>query len=334
MPNHAGPSGYDRLAEFIEGEILLPIVRWKRHQRVMARCLGRLVERSGLQWYHRDSLFQELAAARRWLGGGKRIFHFLYGENSYRYLGLMKPAAHRRIVCTYHTPPDKFNTVVRFREHLKRIDLAVVVSTVQQDFLADMIGPERVVYIPHGVDTDYFTPPRRPRAVSKRIRCLFVGTHLRDFETLADAAAHMNRKGAPFSLTVVTAPTHHRLFEGIDNVRFLSGVSDAALLGLYRESDLLLFPLLAATANNTLLEAMACGLPIVTTDDAGIRDYITEACAVLTPRKSPEALVEAVMDLQTARGRLDRMAEAGRRRALEFSWPRIAEKVVEHYAAF
>lgn len=333
MSNHAGPSGYDRLSEFIDdARIISPIEQWRLHQRIIGRVFRGLTRRSQSLWYHRESLLQELTAAASWLKGGKKLFHFLYGENCHRYLGLMKSISnHNKIIATYHTPREKFDWVVKNHEHLKRLDAAVVVSRSQADFFSEIIGSNKVHYIPHGIDTRYFKPLNKPKDPSKQIRCIFVGTHLRDFETLARAADILNQRSVRFCLKVVTFKKNHAFFKGVDNVECLDRISDEKLLTLYRDSHLLLLPLLESTANNTLLEAMACGLPIITTELLGIRDYISAECALLTPLQDPQSLADAVVMLYNDYDRLNRMAFASRKQAAQFSWPEVADRFKELY---
>ena len=72
---------------------------------------------------------------------------------------------------------------------------------------------------------------------------------------------------------------------------FHAGLTDDELLALYQRSSLLLLPLLDATANNAILEAMACGLPIVTTDLPGLGTYVDPSFADLLTAGDVEAAV-------------------------------------------
>lgn len=331
LGGHAGASGYDRLQEYLDCRLIRPPARWSPAQRVLARSLRFATRGSGSTWYHRDSLLGELRAARQWLRRKGQVFHFLYGENSYRYLGALKSLGRRNaIVSTYHTPPDKFAQVVKDRRHLTRLDALIVVSTMQAEFFSTLVGPDRVMYVPHGIDVAYFKPEAGARSEGEEFRCLFVGSHLRDFDTLA-ATARLLASDRKLRFTVVTRPDNLARFSGMANVTGRSGVDDRQLLALYRDSDLLVLPLLECTANNSLLEALACGLPIVTTDLQGARDYVDAECAVLTPKGDARQLAETIVGLRQDSDRLQRMARASRQRAMEFRWEVVAARMTGVY---
>ena len=331
MYEHAKASGYDRLVDFLGCPVIAPVREWTFTRRAVTRLLRFALRRSGSTWYHRESLLTELHAAREWLKKRGQVFHFLYGENSYRYLGAMKPISRRnRIVCTYHTPPDIFRTLVQDRQHLRRLDAIITMSTAQNEFFSEFVG-ERVFFVPHGVDVDYFQPNPTRRAESGVVGCLFVGSYLRDLETLARAAAYVGQRTRDVHFSVVTRPESHHHFQGLRNVELYSGVPDEKLLEMYHGADLFVLPLKDCTANNSLLEAIACGLPMVATDLQGVRDYTCGDCAVLTPKGDAEALGDTVLDLAGDAAMRTKMGRASRQQALNFRWERVAEHVWDVY---
>ena len=83
---------------------------------------------------------------------------------------------------------------------------------------------------------------------------------------------------------------HHHYFKGLTNVELHSSINDKSLLRLYQSAQILLLPLLDCTANNALLEGMACGLPVVTTDLPAIKDYVNDDCSILAPKGDSKAL--------------------------------------------
>ena len=332
MPHHSRFSGYDRLADYIEGDVIAPPSQWSLPKKLASRVCSPLVKHSGCRWYHREGMMSELAAMRQWLGSRKRIFHFLYGENSFRYLGAVKAVDRQnRIVCTYHTPPEKFLDGIRKREFIKRLDALVVVSTMQMEMFSSLIDPARVFFVPHGVDVEHFKPAEETKSADDVFRCLFVGSHLRDMDTLAESAKILGECAPHIRITVITSPDYHVHFKGLGNVEALSGVSDDRLLRYYQTADLFLLPLIECTANNGLLEAMSCGLPIISTDLQGVRDYVDDRCAILTGRGDLEAFTETVLAVAGDGEKRAAMAKASRELAHRFSWDAIAKKMCRLY---
>jgi len=329
MRHHAQASGYDRLADYLDADVIYPITEWKLHQRAIARAGSFLINRSGSQWYQRDGFMSELEAGWKWMRHGRQVFHFLYGENSYRYLGNLKlTSIQNAIICTYHTPKEKFNQLIINKKPIQQLDAIIVVSSSQQEIFSDFISPEKIHFIPHGVDTEFYRPPSNDYQ-NDVCKCLCVGTHLRDYDVLATAAKALSTKNVKF--IVVTSAIHREKFKGLDNVRLLTGVEDDQLLSIYQSCDIFIMPVIDSTANNALLEAMSCGLPIVATNIQGIRDYVNESMALLTDKGDADSLVNAIEYLFNDEDKREQMACASREQALTFAWDKIAIQVKQLY---
>ena len=97
----------------------------------------------------------------------------------------------------------------------------------------------------------------------------------------------------------------------------------------YARADLYLCPTTKASFGITLLEAMACGTPMVVSDITGFRELVGDGAeAVLVPKDRPAAWADAILDLLGDRGRLEVMGAAGRKKAERYAWARIAEQVM------
>jgi len=80
------------------------------------------------------------------------------------------------------------------------------------------------------------------------------------------------------------------------------------------------------------LEAMACGTPVVTTDSRGVREYAKDGVnCLMTPIHDPPALATAIDRVLSDQGLAQRLGDAGRQTALEFTWERSVASFVRAF---
>ena len=91
-------------------------------------------------------------------------------------------------------------------------------------------------------------------------------------------------------------------------------------------------PTLAEGSAEVTYEALAAGVPVITTKSAGsvVRDGVEGR---IVPERDPEALVYAIEELVQDRAMRLRMAIAARERAKEFTWERYGERLLSHLRA-
>jgi glycosyltransferase involved in cell wall biosynthesis len=100
----------------------------------------------------------------------------------------------------------------------------------------------------------------------------------------------------------------------------------------YARAALYLCPTTKASFGITLLEAMACGTPMVVSDITGFRELVAGGDeARLIERDQPDAWAGAVIELLADRSRRDAMAAAGLRKAAAYAWPRVVDQVLQVY---
>ena len=334
IPHHSAHAGYDQLASHLGRRLPVERTDGLLPDTVPPAAWAPIVARAGLTWYDEWSLGLEYAAARDLAGSPNTIYHVLYGENVFRRLASLRWLAEiqgSRFVATYHQPPAIFEQVVSQPEVLRALDAVVAVGTVQAEYLASVVGPEKVFTIPHGIDTDYYRPAER--SATDSLVCLCVGQWLRDFRMLAEVSDRVAAADPSITFKVIARPEDAAVFQGRSNVTIESGLSDAVLRHAYQSADLLVLPLTDCTANNAILEALACGLPIVTTAVGDIRDYVDPGCAVLVGAGDAGAMRDAILRLATDRSARLEMGRRSRRRAMDFDWSTVAEQTIALYNA-
>jgi alpha-maltose-1-phosphate synthase len=164
-----------------------------------------------------------------------------------------------------------------------------------------------------GIDLHRYTPaPHRPR---ERPRVLFVGGRFREKGGEDLLAALDARLGRDVDVDVVT-PATVPVRDGVRVHRL--GADDPRLIELYQQADVLCLPTYGDTNPWVLLEAMACGCPVISTRVGAIPEMLDEGRAgVLVDHGDTRGLGEALQALLTDGTRREQLAARGRARCVE-----------------
>jgi glycosyltransferase involved in cell wall biosynthesis len=199
---------------------------------------------------------------------------------------------------------------------LRAADAIVAVSEFTRGETIDLAGvaPDRVRVVPNGVD-DVFGPDG-PSAAGDY--ALAVAT-LEPRKNLARAVEAAREEGV--ELRVVGA----RGWGGVDVEGWVGEIPDGELAALYRGAQCVVYPSLYEGFGLPVLEAMACGTPVVTSVGTAMEEVAGEA-AVLVDPLDVSAIAEG---MRTAVARRDELVPLGLERARSFTWQRAADSVVE-----
>ena len=115
-----------------------------------------------------------------------------------------------------------------------------------------------------------------------------------------------------------------------DDVRFLGWVGDDELEALYAVADAFVMPSLYEGFGLPVLEAMARGVPVACSDRSSLPDVAGDAALLFDPEDVGQ-IASALEALLTDEALAERLSEAGRRRAAQFSWRRTAEQTLDTY---
>lgn len=232
---------------------------------------------------------------------------------------------------------DRTHHRVRWlRRRILRSARAIVANSQGLADLSARTDPFPVAVVPNGVDTAMFHPGTAAPGAGSPLRILFAGRlhEQKNLELLLDELARLRREGVTaFRLDVVGegplgAAMRQRAarLELAGHVVWHGWVGKPELIALYQRADCFVNPSLYEGLPNTVLEAMACGLPVVASrvpgNDVLVADHETGLLFDLEqPRQLGTALRRLLDDREAAR----RMGAEGRARVAErFSWQAVA----------
>jgi glycosyltransferase involved in cell wall biosynthesis len=329
--HHSPHSGYSRLAEYGLKHLKSQTIQVDKplpRGIIRERILWRLAR--GTPGYNRAAMAAELKVAWQMLREPGYIYHFLYGETTYHYVGILNNFRRNRLVATFHLPPAGIQKAVHIDWHIRQLSAVVCVGRNQYEFFNNIFDRERIFFVPLGVDTEYYTPPESFTPRDPNL-CLIVGENYRDFPTLRGVIELVAFQRPETRFISVTSARSFELLGSHPNLTFCSGIPESEFLTLYRSAALMVMPLHDATANNAILESMACGLPLVVSDVGAVRDYVSHECAALIRPYDARGMAETVLSLLDAPSERQRMSIRAREQALEFSWPRVMEQLRSIY---
>ncbi|MEI8245340.1 MAG: glycosyltransferase family 1 protein [Lentisphaerota bacterium] len=115
-----------------------------------------------------------------------------------------------------------------------------------------------------------------------------------------------------------------------DSIKFPGYIENSALPSLYRNASLYVFPSLFEGFGLSLLEAMACGIPVVCSNNSSLAEVAGEAALKFDPR-SVHQIMKCMESVLGDRGLRNKMVQAGLQRVKDFDWAKNADKVIELY---
>ncbi len=118
-----------------------------------------------------------------------------------------------------------------------------------------------------------------------------------------------------------------------EEVLFLEHVSDAALPALYRHARVFAYPTLAEGFGMPVIEAMASGVPVITSETTALPEVAGGAALLIDPYSVP-AIAECLERLLTDEALAQRLATAGLEQARRFRWEAEATKLAKGYLAY
>lgn len=199
-------------------------------------------------------------------------------------------------------------------------------SYVKQTLTSIGVAEERIVVVPYGADVDRFTPA--PRVVDGTFRILFVGAigQRKGVKYLLEAVKRLDLPNAELVLAggVLGSGDGLKAYQG--HFRHVPNTPHGEIHRLFQQADVFVYPSLHEGSAVAIYEALAAGLPVITTPNAGsvVRHGHD---GFIAPIRDVDALMEHLLYLYEHPGERAQMGRHARATAERFTWKAYHERL-------
>jgi len=227
---------------------------------------------------------------------------------------------------------------LRLQQKRKEMELADVVlapSTFVLQTIRRFLPKKRVALAPYGVDLAFWYPSAMPRDEGP-LRFLYAGqiSIQKGIPVLLEAWRKADLKAAQLELVGAWCLAAERRRSLAPSIKVIGPCSSGGLRNRYQSADVFVFPSFFDGFGLVLLEALACGLPVITTDATGGADILCDKTGKILSAGDVDALVDSLRWFAANREQLSSMRCAARARAETGSWERYRRRVSEAVAGF
>ncbi len=300
-----------------------------------------------------DAVYRRLdrCVARRLQGEGAGSLKAIYGYEDGS-SETFAAARERGLLCVYDLPIGYWRAAQRiYREEVERepawaatiegahdsdeklarkeaeaaaADLIIVASRFTAETLHEAPArASRIEVVPYGAPVVEGDHEPRPAAKSGVLRAIFVGA-MTQRKGLSYALEAVRRLAPRVELTLIGARPSvpcAPLDQALRAHRWFPNLSSPEVLAEMRRHDVLLFPSLCEGFGLVILEALACGLPVIATSHTGAPDVLAEGIdGFIVPIRSADAVTEKLTALLESPSRLAAMKEAALLKARALRW--------------
>jgi starch synthase len=308
----------------------------------ISRKLG-LPEQKMVDWIYRD--LDRFSSHRNW-SGIRGVYAYEDGAEL-----LFKSAKNTGAKCFYDLPIVYYQEARRIQEEeaslrpdvaaslaarlddeekLLRKDREIALAdhiivpshNVKRSLCLSAANLDKVHIIPFGAPTDYFKPSVTRNS---KFRALFVGQvgPRKGVHYLLDAWRRLKLPNAELHLVGFNAFQNGWLERNIGNAHYHKSIPHTELGAIYQQAEVFVFPSLVEGLALVQLEAMACGLPLITTVNAGGDDLIEDKKeGFLVPIRNVDELMVKILWAYENREASREMGGAARKKAESLSWHR------------
>jgi len=242
------------------------------------------------------------------------------------------PGKHARLKLDYKILAPVFKAI------WKKASTLIACSQGLKDRALQFMPSATIDVITNGIDLNMFHPAQNDKA-QQELKLLTVGrlSVTKRFEILIDTVEILHKAGRNVHLTIAGGGAMLNRLKQIVSQKNLTDIIDVKgriesdlMPDLYRQNDIFVSASMQEGMSNAMLEAMASGLPIITTRCEGVDELIADN-GIVVEQARPDAIADEIQKLADDKNGYDLMCKAARKKVEQFGWAHIAEQYLRYY---
>ncbi len=194
------------------------------------------------------------------------------------------------------------------------------------------VKTEQIILCPYGVDVSQFSMKKFDENQfihTRPIRFIYVGgvKELKGIAYLFDAFMEIPTDDAILTVVGSYCSSDDDIKPYLETIRFTGNILHDEVANELKNSDVFVFASLGEGLSLSTLEAAACGLPLIVTENSGVNDGISDKEGFVIPIQSKDAIKEKVLWFINHPEKIYPMGEAARKFALLYSWDAYYERI-------
>ncbi|WP_044210414.1 glycosyltransferase family 1 protein [Flammeovirga sp. OC4] len=227
--------------------------------------------------------------------------------------------------------------IQRFKE--RRVPIIVVSENAKKDTIQYANYPEELVHVIHnGINFDQFYPPKKEKKKANQFNIIYTGGlgERKNLQLLLHAFQAIEKKYSHVKLKIAGMYPDRTVYPKIakelslKNVVFEGYIPDEQLIDFYHSGDLLVFPSLYEGFGFAPLEAMACGVPVLSATGGSLREVVGDGGDFFDYEK--EDLQSKMMNVIDDENYRQDLIQRGSQWVKKFTWEESVRKTKEVYS--
>jgi glycosyltransferase involved in cell wall biosynthesis len=231
------------------------------------------------------------------------------------------------------TPAQNRYVNRRKQTALDQTDYILTLSSfATQSLVANGIGRSRIYEVNLGIDPVHFRPASKPD--DGRFRLLFAGTitYRKGIEQLLRVFQQLQLPHAELLLVGPAGDARALLTQCTGTIRYIPFLHHNELVAYYQRADVFVFPSYLDSWAQVVLEAMACGTPVIISDNTGAKDAVAKGGGFIIPTGDEAALRDKIQYLYDHRDEAAQLGREARRVAEHYTWENYYRQVTSALA--